>query len=429
MLLGFSSKDFKSIKGEASCSFYASKEKRYKEHLMEVKGTGDKALPVALIYGENATGKSHFYESFLFLKNLILNFAEDENFSLEAFLEKEGISPLEFNSEFNFEFSKKSQVYSYSLSFKEGKVEKEEFLRQTGLCITVFFRREAQDFTSYALNDDDLSDSLIGLSPDVRETEPFLSKLIREEVPDFEFFTSFLKEHLIFVPKVQTDTFFSISEGEKRKQLLENHMPYLVDDFKAFAFKPAYKKDSSFFDEKLYQKGKELFKDKPFILKTKEGNILRFSPHDEAKFEVLYSVYKRGLKGERSYPFGEESSGIKRLYDILPVFSSEGKKKDTIFIVDDLDAFLGTLSLRELFLDFLFLGETHKKRHQILGTIRNVSLMDEDLFRNDELWFIEKTMKQTALYSLTDFKDNEKRDVQKDLCDGRIVYVPPFFLR
>lgn len=429
MLLGFSSKDFKSIKGEASCSFYASKEKSHPEHLMKVKGTGDKALPVALIYGENTTGKSHFCESFLFLKNLILNFAENENFSLEAFLEKEGISPLEFNSAFNLEFSKKRQVYSYSLSFKEGKVEKEEFSRQTGLCIAFFFRREAQDFTFDALNDDDLSDSLIGLSPDVRETEPFLSKLIREEVPDFEFFTSFLKEHLVFVPKIQTDTFLSISEGEKQKQLLENNMPYLSDDFKIFIFRTGYKEDSSFFDEKLYQKGKELFKDKPFILKTKEGNILRFSSSQDVEFDVLYSVYKRGPEGQRSIPFGEESSGIKRLYDILPVFSSEGKKKDTIFVVDDIDAFLGTLSLRKLFLEFIFSGDFHEKRSQILGTTRNLSLMDEELFRKDELWFIEKVMKQTSLYSLADFKDNEKRNVQKDLCDGRIVYVPPFFLQ
>jgi AAA15 family ATPase/GTPase len=59
--------------------------------------------------------------------------------------------------------------------------------------------------------------------------------------------------------------------------------------------------------------------------------------------------------------------------------------------------------------------EINKNKAQLVFTSHDLSTMNNDLFRRDEIWFAAKNNEQaTSLYSLVEFKDNNGDSVRKD---------------
>ena len=71
MLIQFNFKNFRSFKNETSLDMTATKISEHPLHI--IKQGGEKLLPVAAIYGANASGKSNVYEAFSFMKTYVIN--------------------------------------------------------------------------------------------------------------------------------------------------------------------------------------------------------------------------------------------------------------------------------------------------------------------------------------------------------------------
>ena len=60
-------------------------------------------------------------------------------------------------------------------------------------------------------------------------------------------------------------------------------------------------------------------------------------------------------------------------------------------------------------------------------TTHETSLMDLDLFRQDEIWFVERDNKHSSnIYSLNKFKERYDKDVEKEYLLGMYGAVPSF---
>ena len=69
MLIQFSFKNYKSFKEEATLDLSATKMTEFSERVVNIGS--EKILPVAAIYGANASGKSNIYNAFGYMSNYV----------------------------------------------------------------------------------------------------------------------------------------------------------------------------------------------------------------------------------------------------------------------------------------------------------------------------------------------------------------------
>ena len=109
----------------------------------------------------------------------------------------------------------------------------------------------------------------------------------------------------------------------------------------------------------------------------------------------------------------KESSGAKKLFSLLPLIVSALTEGKTL-IVDELDSKLHPLLLKyiiNLFSDM----KINRNRSQLIFTSHDLSTMNSEVFRRDEIWFVAKgTDQNSQLYSLVEFKNDKGESVRKD---------------
>jgi uncharacterized protein len=102
--------------------------------------------------------------------------------------------------------------------------------------------------------------------------------------------------------------------------------------------------------------------------------------------------------------------------------------KVSLFI-DELDRSLHTLLTRQLLASFLQQASP-EFRNQLIFTTHDVLLMDQDLFRRDEMWVSERNSQGISdLYSFSEFKEiRYDKDIRKSYLQGRLGGVPRFLV-
>ena len=106
-------------------------------------------------------------------------------------------------------------------------------------------------------------------------------------------------------------------------------------------------------------------------------------------------------------PFELESQGTRRYYGFAGLLSLL-IRNSVAFPIDELEASLHP----ELYLHFLLSFLINSKKSQIIATTHNREILDsKDIFRNDAIWFADKSETcATELYSLSDFDSSIVRD-------------------
>ena len=122
------------------------------------------------------------------------------------------------------------------------------------------------------------------------------------------------------------------------------------------------------------------------------------------------------------FNISEESDGTIRILDLLEVLlSGEGKT----YVIDELDRCLHP-SLTYKFVD-TFLQLAAKKNLQLIVTTHESRLLDFDLLRRDEIWFINKRKSgESDIYSLEEYNARFDQKIDKAYLEGRYGGVPVF---
>ena len=105
-----------------------------------------------------------------------------------------------------------------------------------------------------------------------------------------------------------------------------------------------------------------------------------------------------------------ESFGTLRLLDIFPLMMATMKRGATL-LVDELDASLHPMIIMS-FIKIFHNDEINKNGDQLIFNTHNPIFLNKNLFRRDEIKFVEKEEKESILYSLSDFGTSGKNGVR-----------------
>ena len=145
-------------------------------------------------------------------------------------------------------------------------------------------------------------------------------------------------------------------------------------------------------------------------LQEKGVPLIRFQHRDNQDHPVFFH-------------FSDESDGTQKLF----AFSGpwlDVLEKGRILFVDELDTSLHPLLVRFLIENF-HNEKTNKNNAQLVFTTHDTSILDTDLFRRDQIWFVEKDRENaTKLYPLSDFSPRKGEAIEKWYLKGRYGALP-----
>jgi AAA15 family ATPase/GTPase len=148
-------------------------------------------------------------------------------------------------------------------------------------------------------------------------------------------------------------------------------------------------------------------------------------PNDEIEIRTTHLITtKDGKKRAVKFTFEVESRGTRRLFSLIGPWLHALSNGKTL-IVDELDVKLH--HLLSVFLIKLFHDPTqNRKNAQLIFATHNVNLLDQKLFRRDQIWFTEKNPETNAtdLYSLAEFSPRKDTKIQKGYLTGRYGAIP-----
>lgn len=121
--------------------------------------------------------------------------------------------------------------------------------------------------------------------------------------------------------------------------------------------------------------------------------------------------------------FKSESAGTKKLFELAGPWLNV-LEDGIILVIDEFDRSLHPLISR--FLVELINDPTKSKNNaQLIFTTHDTTILDKELLRRDQIWFMEKDeYNSTQLYPLTDFKPRKGEALQKGYLQGRYGALP-----
>lgn len=393
MLIQFNFKNFRSFREEATLDLSAARMTEFSDRIVVVGS--EKILPVAAIYGANASGKSNIYDAFGYMSDYVV-----DSFKYGDEVEKfEEFRPTPFlfdstsaNAESSFEvfFSlpedKSGRTYNYGFCIdKEGVTE--EWLNAKAKSArkysTVFYRGT--------------SDEELDLSGFPKSSRDNIQVALEKQV----LIISLGAKLKIGKCKVIRDWF------------LANEFANFGDPFTNYFMSRRLPK--GFVENKdIQQKVVEYFAS--FDEHIKDFKIEKV-PHDgEAKEDTFkISALHKMIDSDKmaEIPLGLESAGTLKMFALYPELQ-EVLEKGSVFFIDELNARLHPLLVRNFLLAFLN-PEVNKNHAQLVFTTHDTWQLSNQLLRRDEIWFVEKDERGVStLYSLADFVDEDGLRIRKD---------------
>ena len=165
----------------------------------------------------------------------------------------------------------------------------------------------------------------------------------------------------------------------------------------------------------------EKTKHKVIGLHTRRGEEIIVTKESGAYFVKTLELEHQANNSTQSFSLEEESDGTVRLLDFVPAFRNilfENK----VIIVDEIERSIHPLLIKELIRKF---SEQADSKGQLIFTTHESNLLDQNIFRQDEIWFSEKDFEgSTDIYSLNDFKEHKTIDIRKGYLSGRYGSIP-----
>lgn len=391
MLIQFNFKNFKSFREEATLDLSAAKITEFSDRVVSIGS--EKILPVAAIYGANASGKSNIYSAFEYMSEYIANSFNygDEGDKFEKFRPTPFLfdstsahSESSFEVYFTLPGDKSEKTYNYGFCInKEGITE--EWLNYKAKTArkysTIFYRNADEiDLSGFPKNNrDNIQVALekqvliisLGAKLKIKRCKEIRDWFIANEFANFgDPFTNFFMSQKL--PK-------GFVEDKKVQSKVIEYFASFDEHIKDFRI------------EKVPQEG--------------EFN------EEKYKISALHKMIDSDKMAE--IPLGFESAGTLKMFALYPELQAVLEKGSVLF-VDELNARLHPLLVRNFMLTFLN-PQINTNHAQLVFTTYDTSQLSNRLLRRDEIWFVEKDEKGiSTLYSLADFVDEDGSRIRKD---------------
>jgi AAA15 family ATPase/GTPase len=433
MLKRFRLTNFASFDEEQTLDLTAGTTQLLKEHVVNFDDVN--ILKNCVIYGANASGKSNLIKAIDFARRVITQGLDNVDTYKKHFRLKAGNGNLPTKFEFELEIDRKFYSYSFSCILIESLIT-EEWLYEIGSNKPkkIFARdygeitigpeiAKSKNQTRFNIYVDDMKN---------QSAQLFLSEIAEKELDITEatvinsIFNWFENKLEIIYPN---DSFCGVRRVNK--DLTKELTKYLS------------KFDTGVVSiETIEEDFEEAFKNYPDVLKArilKDSSSDKFteaSVHASGDNPELLTIYRNSLNElkvrklafihgdshKESFELKDESDGTRRLLDFIPLLSK--LSGDSTVIVDEFDRSLHPKITREFMKIFHSIKGSNS---QFIVTTHESTLLDLELLRRDEIWFVDKTESgYSNLFSLNKFKERYDKKVEKAYLLGRYGAVPVF---
>ena len=395
MLLQFNFKNFKSFKDDTTLDLTATKISEFNNHVISV--ANERILPVAAIFGANASGKSNVQEAFRYMAMYVIN-------------------SLDYGDE------------------SDGKKKKSKFFRPTPFLFDSKSKTEESSFEIYFIDSEENGAKTYNYGFTVDSTG------VREEWLNYKAKTARGNYKRIFYRNGEDYDFSGIpsKSQENLKIALEKEtlivslgaklkiakLKFIRDWFLNNDFADFGRPIENFFLSQLIPEGfadNETVRNKvvdyfasfdPSIIGF-NVEVLKSDNDDEDEHLKIDAIHKMIDSDQTtSIPLQNESAGTLKMFALYPMLDDVLSTGGVLF-VDELNARLHPLLVRAFIITFLN-PEINTKNAQLIFTSHDSWQLNGNILRRDEIWFAEKDLNGISnLYSLADFVDEDGVKIRK----------------
>ena len=447
MFVGFSVSNFLSFKSTQTMSMVASKVIRHKGHILN--GNGKKILKTGLIYGANAGGKSNLIKAIDFSRDIILD----------------GLSAVDLNKKYFricgegyktpgvFEYrliTRTGKEYSYgiAISYAEKEILSEWLIRieKSGAETYIYNRdidengapctesevkiKDAEEKARWKIYLEDFGADITesmkkkSILSDIAERNNGKYGIFSEVLDVFRWFQSII----IIFPTSKYNGLIQMVEDEVIREFFSRLLKYFDTGIESVEAKLNQMEFDKIFDgipkeeaEKLKIRISSDIESEPVMFKV-NNQVYSLRKDTEGNIITTKMMQNHG-DNQELFEYRDESDGTQRLFDLIPLFY-EHNGNSAIFI-DEIDRSLHTNLIRR-FLE-LFYELTEGEMSQIIATTHDSNLLDLELLRQDEIWFVKRMEDHSSkIYSLNRFRERYDKIIDKEYLLGRYEAIPVF---
>jgi len=439
MLVQFAVENFACFAKEVLFSMVASTATEHPSHIVQSEtGRRPRILRVAALYGANAHGKSKLIEALRFAQMLVVTGTRRGApiprvpFRLDA-------ERLQKPSRFDFLIDYQGSEYSYGFAVDGERVQEEWLFVRTTAKEVKYFERVTDGEGKVVV---ETGPALTGRT---KKQKAFLDLVALGTRPNQLFLTEAADRNVERLTPLY-DWFKSVLTIVKAESVPQ---PLAVrarheEDFVAFLADFLQRAGTGIQDVVAEEVPMDLDQHLPEASATlraeveadvQEGAIvgllgpagesLTFYRNEQSQpMTARLKTVHAGKDGELvRFDFEDESSGTRRLMEILPILADVGTG-ERVFVVDELDRKLHP-HLSRFFVSSFLARCGEDQRSQLIFTTHDTHLMDLDLLRRDEIWFFEKdAFGASTLYSMNALNVRRDLKLDKSYLQGRFGGIP-----
>jgi len=392
----FNFKNFKSFRDETTLDITATKITEYNNHVISIGN--EKILPVAGIYGANASGKSNIHEALLYMSTYVIssfNYAGYES-------RKKSKSNFTPPTPFMFDSDSKNRETSFEVYF----IDTEE--------------NSSKSYNyGFTVSKDGVNEEWLNYKSKTSRGDYKRIFHRKNEYLDLSGIAAKSQENIRVALEKET---LVVSLGAKLKisKLKLVHDWFLNNEFADFGhpiedfFLSEQLPDGFVENEEVHQKVVEYFSAFDPSIIGFEVEALEHSDDKKVQIVRIDAIHKMADTDKKaSIPLKLESAGTLKMFALYPLLQRALESGGVLFI-DELNARLHPLLVRAFVIIFLN-PDINKNNAQLIFTSHESWLLNSNLLRRDEVWFSEKSKNGiSTLYSLADFIDEEGAKIRKD---------------
>ena len=394
MLLDIEIKNLKSFKNQTIFSMEAENKIEDRNSFeVEVGKEKFELLKTAVLFGGNASGKSNFtsvlsiFRYYLFNKGI-------EKYNKEGFR----FGEEDKNSTIKVRNVVDDKIYEYILeiNFNTKKIIKEK-LYITALERKLVFERENNKIVKYDKEIFSEYEITIGfINETLTDSDSVISRIIEWRVPEE------IEKYIFYIDKIKINNYSDdlgkyIYENKNNKKLVIEFLKkigIIVNDIEV------YREKNEFFLKNIRE--------------SKEFQILSEKEQEKLLSQIayiyrIYFVYEDNQKQKYKLEYYEQSAGTQKILSMFfPIYNL--LNNGGVMIIDELDITLHYSLIKEIIKMFNSV-EYNRKNAQLIFTTHNLLLLDFNLFREDQIWFLENNDVSTGteLYSLFRYRRIRKK--------------------
>lgn len=416
-LLNFSFSNFFSFKDEQTIFFTEETKYSSESNLSSysIPQHEERTLPVTVIYGANASGKTN---ALLALKSIsrLFDRSDKKAGNLPFYKPFKLDDEPDKTSSCKLEFLLGENCYYYEIYFDKKSFVSETLKKNDKISYEKIGINEPINFKDNIISeyDKDYINDLLKKRKDIT----ILELLSVRGLHQYEQLCSFLKT-------------FDEDDNAKERSLLEPLYKDKKEQRKILEWLKAADIGISKIRIKREIPSDDDVKKNALILKKLEevfsgtGHFEGLSEEDLHKDIYKVSFEHQGKDG-KSYPLSGmlESLGTKNFFEKMIVFSA-AFLKGGIFLFDEFERSFHPLLVKYI-IDAFHNEKINKAGAQIIFSTHDVNLLKPNILRRDEIWFTEKDCEgKSELYPLSKFKDVRNNiDYGKSYLSGKFGAIP-----